>query len=180
MIDDAGEQRGIMSTADALALAEERGLELVEMAPNAEPPVARVMDYGKYKYEQEKAQQKQKKSKAGQVKEVRLTMKIGAHDLEYRMTRAKEFLAEGQKVKLNLMMKGRENANPGAAVQRLKDIANSIPDIRIEAEPVRAGRSVSTVITSTLKPGQKSKPATDAPEATDDPAADSAENTATE
>lgn len=117
------------------------------MAPNAEPPVARVMDFGKFKYEQDKQQQKQKKSKAGVVKEVRLTMKIGAHDLEYRMKRAHEFLAEGQKVKFNLMMKGRENANPNAAKDRLRGLVNGIEGVKVEGSPLRQGRSVSIVVT---------------------------------
>jgi translation initiation factor IF-3 len=124
---------------------------LVEVSPNAEPPVARVMDYGKYKYEQEKQQQKQKKSKAGQVKEIRLSMKIGAHDLDYRMKRAQEFLAEGNKVKLNVMMKGRENAYPKIAMERVKDYAKLLDGIKIEQEPVRAGRSISLVVTPDKK-----------------------------
>src|SRR4051812_27125289 len=88
VIDDQGTQLGIIDTSEGLKLAEEKGLDLVEVSPNADPPVARVMDFGKYRYEQEKQQQKQKKSKAGQVKEIRLTMKIGEHDLQYRLERA--------------------------------------------------------------------------------------------
>lgn len=151
MIDDAGEQLGILSNAEAQALATEKNLDLVEVSPNAEPPVARVMDYGKHKYEQEKLQQKQKKSKAGQVKEIRLSMKIGAHDLEYRMKRAREFLAEGNKVKLNVMMKGRENAYPKIAMERVKEYAALLEDTKIEQEPTRAGRSISLVVTPAKK-----------------------------
>lgn len=131
-----------------MAKAEAASLDLVEVSPNAKPPVARIMDFGKFRYEQDKQQQKQKKSKAGQVKEVRLTMKIGPHDLEYRIERAKGFLAENQKVKLNLMMKGRENANPNAAKERVKEIAKGLAG-KMETEPIRAGRSISVVLTPT-------------------------------
>jgi translation initiation factor IF-3 len=163
----------VISRDDALKRAEEAGLELVEIAPNATPPVARIMDFGKYKYEQEKAQQKVKRSKAGQVKEVRLTMKIGPHDLEYRVNQAKKFLEDNQKVKFNLMMKGRENANPAAAIARVKEVISTLEEVRMEAEPVRAGRSISAVVTSTRKPGQKPKTAEPAAESTDTPEADS-------
>lgn len=141
------EQLGIIPREEAQKLADTAELDLVEMAPNAEPPVARIMDFGKFQYEQDKQQQKQKKSKAGVVKEVRLTMKIGAHDLEYRMKRANEFLAEGQKVKFNLMMKGRENANPNAAKDRVRDLVNTLDGVKIEGSPIRQGRSVSIVVT---------------------------------
>lgn len=151
MIDDAGTQLGVLSNAEAQALAQEKGLDLVEVSPNADPPVARVMDYGKYKYEQEKQQQKQKKSKAGQVKEIRLSMKIGAHDLEYRMKNARKFLDEGNKVKLNVMMKGRENAYPKMAMERVKEYAALLEGTRIEQEPSRAGRSISVVVTADKK-----------------------------
>lgn len=109
------------------------------------------MDFGKYKYEQEKAQQKQKKSKAGQVKEIRLTMKIGEHDLQYRLERAKGFLADGSKVKFNVMMKGRENANPRRAVERLKEFIGYLDGVKLEGEPVRQGRSVSVLVTPDKK-----------------------------
>ena len=151
MIDDTGAQAGVLSNAEAQALAQDKGLDLVEVSPNAEPPVARVMDYGKYKYEQEKQQKQQKKSRAGQVKEIRLSMKIGAHDLEYRMKNARKFLDEGNKVKLNVMMKGRENANPRLAMERVKEFAALLEGTRIEQEPSRAGRSISVVVTADKK-----------------------------
>ncbi len=160
MIDEQGEQAGVMPLSQALARAEEHSLELVEIAPNAKPPVVRIMDYGKFKYEQEKQQQKQKKSKAGQVKEIRLTMKIGAHDLSYRVAQAQEFLNDNQKVKFNLMMKGRENANPKAAIERLKELIGSLEGVKMESDPVRAGRSISAVVTA----DKKAKPKAEQPE----------------
>jgi translation initiation factor IF-3 len=153
------EQLGVMPREEAQKLADDAELDLVEMAPNAEPPVARIMDFGKFQYDQDKQQQKQKKSKAGVVKEVRLTMKIGAHDLEYRMKRANEFLAEGQKVKFNLMMKGRENANPNAAKDRVRQLVESLDGVKIEGNPIRQGRSVSIVVTPDPKAAKKAEKA---------------------
>jgi len=109
------------------------------------------MDFGKFKYEQEKQQNKQKRSKAGQVKEIRLSMKIGQHDLLYRLERAKKFLGEGNKVRLNLMMKGRENAAPAVAIERIKHYANLLDGVQLEAEPTRAGRSISAIVTPAKK-----------------------------
>lgn len=127
-------------------MADAQNLDLVEIAPKAEPPVVRIMDFGKFKYEQEKQQTKQKRSKAGQVKEIRLSMKIGRHDLLYRLERAKKFLEEGNKVRFNLMMKGRENANPNVAKERLKHFAGLLEGVQLEAEPARAGRSISAIV----------------------------------
>ncbi len=135
-----------MPLREAQSLADEKNLDLVEIAPNAEPPVARIMDFGKYKYEQEKQQTKQKRSKAGQVKEIRLSMKIGQHDLMYRLERAKGFLEEGSKVRFNLMMKGRENAHPELAKERVKYFATLLDGVQLEAEPTRAGRSISAIV----------------------------------
>lgn len=147
MIDGENEQLGVMSREEALERARATNLDLVEVAPQADPPVARIMDFGKFQYEQKKQAKQQKKQRAGLVKEIRLSMKIGKHDLEYRLKKAKTFLGEGQKVKFNLMMKGRENANPRAAMQRVKDIAaEHIPEAEAESEPVRAGRSISMVV----------------------------------
>lgn len=134
-----------------MAKANELGLDLVEVSPNAKPPVAKIMDFGKFKYEQTKQQQKQKRSKAGQVKEIRLSMKIGEHDLNYRLERAGQFLAENQKVKFNLMLKGRENANPKMGFDRLRELIASLPDVKMEAEPTKQGRSISAIVIPTKK-----------------------------
>lgn len=130
-----------------MAKARAAELDLVEVAPQADPPVARIMDFGKFQYEQKKQAKQQKKQRAGLVKEIRLSMKIGAHDLDYRLEKARAFLADGQKVKFNLMMKGRENANPKAAMQRVKDIAaEHVPEAEPDGEPTRAGRSISMIV----------------------------------
>lgn len=140
-----------MDTREARELAESKELDLVEVAANADPPVARIMDFGKFQYEQSKAKGPQKKPKAGLVKEIRLTMRIGEHDLRYRLQRAAGFLAEGSKVRFNLMMKGRENANPRAAMERVRQYAGLLDGVKVESEPVRAGRSISMVVTHDKK-----------------------------
>lgn len=151
MIDGDNNQLGVLPRDEALEKARATNLDLVEVAPQSDPPVARIMDFGKFQYEQKKQAREQrrdqKKQRAGVVKEIRLSMKIGAHDLDYRLEKARAFLAEGQKVKFNLMMKGRENANPRAAMQRVKDIAaEHVPEAEPESDPVRAGRSISMVV----------------------------------
>ncbi len=163
MIDAENNQLGVMQTADALAMARERNLDLVEVSPQAKPPVARIMDFGKFQYEQAKQRAKQKKSKGGQVKEIRLSMKIGEHDLQYRLERAREFLGEGNKVRLNLMMKGRENANPRAAMQRVRDLSGLIDGAVMESDPVRAGRSISAIITIDKKQAKPAAETADSP-----------------
>jgi translation initiation factor IF-3 len=151
VIDDQDNQLGILPTSEAQKLAEEKGLDLVEVSPNADPPVARVMDFGKFQYEQAKQKTKQKRTKGGQVKEIRLSMKIGEHDLLYRLERAKGFLAENNKVRFNVMMKGRENANPKAGIARVKHFVGLLEGVTMETEPVRQGRSVSVVVVPAKK-----------------------------
>lgn len=159
MIDGENNQLGVLPREEALERARAADLDLVEVAPQADPPVARIMDFGKFQYEQKKQAKQQKKQRAGTVKEIRLSMKIGAHDLDYRLEKARKFLAEGQKVKFNLMMKGRENANPKVAMQRVKDIAaEHVPEAEPEANPARAGRSISMVV-APPKGGFKDDPA---------------------
>lgn len=132
-------------------MAESRELDLVEVAPNADPPVARLMDFGKYQYEQSKQKGQGKKVKGGQVKEIRLSMKIGEHDLQYRLDRARGFLEEGHKVRFNVMMKGRENANPARGIDRVKHFVGLLEGVKMENEPVRQGRSVSVIVTPAKK-----------------------------
>lgn len=154
VIDDKENQLGVIDAVEARKLAESRELDLVEVAPNANPPVARVMDFGKFQYEQAK-QKTKSKAKAGQVKEIRLSMKIGEHDLRYRLERAKGFLDEGHKVRFNVMMKGRENANPRRGIERVKYFVNLLDGVKMENEPVRQGRSISVIVTpakNTSKP----------------------------
>lgn len=112
LIDQEGNQRGVVPTAEALAMAREAGMDLVEIAPQAVPPVSRILDYGKYKFEQEKRiKDSKKKQKLIKIKEIRMQPKIEKHDLEFKTNHIKEFLDEGNKVKVTIRFRGRELAH---------------------------------------------------------------------
>jgi len=113
LINDKEEQVGIVSTSEALRMAREAGLDLVEVAPQARPPVCRIMDYGKWRYQQQKKEDKSRaSSRAGRLKQINIdTIRIGDHDLEIKMNRARDFLKEGNKVQFTLRFKGREMAH---------------------------------------------------------------------
>ena len=113
LIDENGEQKGVMKTFDAIHLAEEAGLDLVEVSPNANPPVCKILDFGKYRYEMEKKQRDAKKNQTViKVKEIRMQPKIDRHDLETKSKFISEFLNEGNKVKVSIRFRGRELAHP--------------------------------------------------------------------
>lgn len=120
LIDENGEALGVLRTTDALALARERGYDLVEVSPKAEPPVCRLLDYGQFKYEKEKEARAQKAhAKKVEVKGIRLSVKIGSHDEDIRKQKAIEFLEEGHKIKIELILRGREKAHTDIARQRI-------------------------------------------------------------
>lgn len=137
-----------MSIDRALALARERGLDLVEVAPNAKPPVCKLLDYGAYQYRIEKAERKQKAhQKKIEVKGVRLSFKIGDHDLGHRVSIAKKFLEEGNKVKIEMILRGRENAHRDYAEGIFKKfLAQLESDVIIESPFSRQGNRVSLLI----------------------------------
>ena|SRR5687768_5483116 len=132
-----GAQLGIMEVDVALAQAEEQGLDLVEVAPTARPPVARIMDYGKFKFEQAKmARQAKKKQHVIQLKEVKFRPGISEHDFETKTRHARKFLGEGNKVKVTLMFRGRQIAHPELGRQVLDRVAQSLADVaKVESEP---------------------------------------------
>lgn len=148
VIDVEGEQLGIMSIEEALAAAEARGLDLVEVAPNARPPVTRIMDYGKYKYEEaRKARQARKKQHHVQVKEVKFRPGIEPHDFEFKLRHARRFLEEGNKVKATMMFRGRQMAHPELGREVLFRVAEAVEDVgRIESEPSLEGRNMTMVL----------------------------------
>ncbi len=147
VIDETGKPLGEMDTKEALARAYQNGFDLVLVSPGATPPVARIMDFGKFKYEQEKQLRKQKKgSKKTEIKEVRISLRIDQHDLEVKKKKIAEFLAAGDKVKITLKLTGREMKFKARGVTALKEVAQSIPNIKIEQQPVIEGRIISMVI----------------------------------
>jgi len=148
LIDENGDQLGIVATDEARSLASQRGLDLVEVAPNARPPVCRFMDYGKYKYEQaRKAREAKKKQHVIQVKEVKLRPKIETHDIEFKLRHAKRFLEEGHKVKFTLMFRGREVTHPELGVRLLEQVKDELEDLgEVESDISHEGRTMTMLV----------------------------------
>jgi len=144
---DSG-QLGIMAVEEALARAESEGLDLVEVAPTARPPVVRIMDYGKFKYEEaRKARQARKKQHQIQVKEVKLRPGIEPHDLEFKVRHARRFLEEGNKVKVTMMFRGRQAAHPELGKEVLVKVAEVVQDIgKIESAPMMEARTMIMIL----------------------------------
>ena len=145
LIGENGEQLGIMSSKDAMKMAEEAGLDLVKIAPTAKPPVCKIVDYGKYKYEQvRKEKEARKKQKTVEVKEIRLSPNIDTNDLNTKVNAARKFLSKGDKVKVTLRFRGREIAHMNNSKHILDDFAQSLSDISvIEKAPKVEGRSMN-------------------------------------
>ncbi len=157
-LDDEGNQYGIISSDEALDIAREKGLDLVLIAPNANPPVVKIMDYGKFKYQQEKKKKEaKKKQKKIEVKEIKLSVKIADNDINYKVKHAREFLEAGKHVKFRVFLRGREMSNPEAGVEVLNRIWPMVEDIaQKEHEPKFEGRYVN-MLTTPLKESKKEK-----------------------
>ncbi len=141
LIGEDGSQLGVRSAQEALKLAEEAGLDLVEVAPQVKPPVCRIMDYGKYKYTQSKRQQEAKKrQKMIHVKEVKLRPKTDEHDFQVKARRAREFLARGDKVKVTMRFRGREMAHKDLGRRGLDRLAEQLSDVGAMEGPVNQDR----------------------------------------
>ena len=150
MIGVEGEQLGIVQIRDALRMSEEAEVDLVEIAPLAQPPVCKILDYGKYKYQaQKKAQEAKKKQKIIQIKEIKLRPAIDPHDLEIKMRAVHKFLDEGDKVKFTLRFRGREMAHQELGMRVLHKVREQLGDsVRVEHEPSFEGRQVVMVVAS--------------------------------
>jgi translation initiation factor IF-3 len=157
VIDDEGQQLGVMPTAKALALAQEKGLDLVEVAPTAVPPVCRILDYGQYKYELQKREREQKKKQKSQTfKEVRLAVKIDVHDLNTKARRAAEFLDKGDRVKVTVRFRGREISHSNLGRDLLMRTAEVLADHgTVERPPLLEGRSMYIVMAPLEKRAEK-------------------------
>lgn len=145
---DEGTNYGIISTADAMKLADEMGLDLVLIAPDAKPPVAKIMDYGKFRYQQEKKKKEAKKNqKVIVIKEIKLSVKIAENDISYKVKHAREFLDEGNHVRFRVFLKGREMAHPESGVEVLNKIWPKLEDIGVmDKEPKLEGRYVNLLV----------------------------------
>jgi translation initiation factor IF-3 len=148
VVDEKGEMRGVMSVAQALILAEAAGLDLVEVSPNAEPPVCKILDYGKYKYEmQKKAAEARKNQKIVDIKEVKIRPGIEDHDYNVKMKAARKFLQNGDKVKVTMRFRGREMAHQNIGMDLLKRMQEELADVgKVEFEPKLEGRQIMMVI----------------------------------
>ena len=158
LVNDKEEQVGIVSTSEALRMAREAGLDLVEVAPNARPPVCRIMDYGKWRYQQQKKEDKSRaSSRAGQLKELKMrTVKIGDHDLMIKINHAKVFLEEGNKVQFTLQFKGREMAHIDLGRELFRKIEKELfPVSKVERPAKMEGRRMTIVLQPDKKTPQQ-------------------------
>ena len=148
LVGEDGEQLGIMSAADALKLAQERELDLVKIAPRAKPPVCKIIDYGKYRYEQVRKQKEaRKKQKIVELKEVRLSPNIDVNDMNTKVTAARKFLEKGNKVKATLRFRGREMAHMQASRHILEEFAQKVEDLAAIDKPIKQeGRTLTCVL----------------------------------
>ncbi|MCK4728428.1 MAG: translation initiation factor IF-3 [Desulfobacterales bacterium] len=148
LIDSDGKQVGVVPVREALAIAESHGLDLVEVAPNVSPPVCRIMDYGRYKYQQnKKLQEAKKRQSTSQVKEIKIRPMTGEHDLQVKMRRIKRFLHNRDKVKVTIMFRGREMAHTDLGAALLQRVVEEISELAVvEQEARREGRVMVMVL----------------------------------
>jgi translation initiation factor IF-3 len=162
-----GEQLGVKPLPEALAIAREEDLDLVEVAPNANPPVCRIMNHGRYKYEQEqRRKESRRKTTHVVIKEMKFRPKIDEHDYTTKMKHVERFLGEGSKVKLTIMFRGREVFHPELGLKILQRVAEQVSEIAtVESAPRQDGRNMTMVLNPTKKPGTRTRTAAAAPAA---------------
>jgi len=148
-----GEQLGVVPLPEALKRAEEEGFDLIEISPNAKPPVCKIIDWGKFKYEQQKQSRTQKKKQKNiEVKGIRLSAKIGEHDFQTKIKHARKFIESGNKVKVRLIFRGREIVHKDLGVKVLKRFANELEDIaKVDQDATFTGREVSLILSPKKK-----------------------------
>src|SRR6478735_938187 len=168
LVGAAGEQIGIVSVGEALRMAQEADLDLVEVAPDARPPVCKLMDYGKFKYESaQKAREARRNQVLTVIKEMKLRPKIDSHDYETKKGHVVRFLKAGDKVKVTIMFRGREQSRPELGYRLLQRLANDVAELGfVESAPKQDGRNMIMVLAPHKKPGQRHpQPATPSAEA---------------
>jgi translation initiation factor IF-3 len=163
VVDDEKTKIGLMLTRDALALAKEKGLDLVEVSPNSDPPVARIMDYGKFAYMQQKRNRDSKKKQAQtQLKEIKLRTKTEEHDLQTKLKKAKEFLTKGDRVKVHVVYRGREMAHPELGRTMMERVIKELEEIGAPMDrATMQGRALITVIAPSSMKSSSDKPKVD-------------------
>ncbi len=153
MIDEDGTQLGIMAPPQALTIAREKGLDLVEISPTAVPPVCRIMDYGKYQYmEQKRARQAKKHQKVIEIKEIKFRPKVDEHDYQFKKKHVERFIAEGDKVKATIFFRGREMAHPEIGRRILERLIDELVEVAMpENAPRMEGNQMHTILTQKRK-----------------------------
>lgn len=147
MLDETGKQIGLVSKIEALQKAKELGVDVVEIAPTAKPPVAKLIDFKKFRYQEAKKERDSRKSQKNVgVKEIRLRPFIGQHDLETRVKQAKEFLTDGNQVKINVMFRGRENLRKEFGFAVIKKFISALEKVKVVREPHFEGRALSATL----------------------------------
>jgi translation initiation factor IF-3 len=161
LIDENGEQVGVIATSEALEKAQEKDLDLVEVAPNSKPPVTRILDYSKYKYEQEqKAKAARKHQQQTNVREIKLRPKIAQHDYETKRGHVERFLRNQDKVKVTIMFRGREQSHPERGRMLLDRLFQDVSEMAVvEQEPLQEGRNMHMLLAPTRNAGQESQAA---------------------
>jgi translation initiation factor IF-3 len=153
VVSQEGTMLGEMPTPDALRMASEAGLDLVEVSPEARPPICRIMDFGKVQYEQKKKQGNSSKSRV-QLKPIRLRAKIGQHDIDFKVRKARDFLRRKHKLKINVLFRGRENAHHERGRELLTEVVELLEDIATVEQPIKMeGRRAMSVMLSPSKSG---------------------------
>ncbi len=148
VIDEQGTRLGVMSTLKAILIAKQKGLDLVEVSPHSKPPVCKIMDFGRYKYQQQKkAQEARKKQKVVEIKEVKVRPKTDEHDISVRIKQARKFLEKGNKIKAVVMFRGREQAHPEKGKEQLMKIYEAVKDLADIEKPARKeGRDMIMIL----------------------------------
>lgn len=162
VVDDEGKQLGVLQIREALALAQEKGLDLVEVAPNSVPPVCRLMDFGKFQYERAKKERDARKAqKQIDVKEVRMRPRTGEHDIAFKVRDARRFLGHGDKVKIRIRFRGREITHAEVGKELLERVANELSDIAaVEQMPSMEGNTLLMILMPKVGMEKPQRPAT--------------------
>jgi translation initiation factor IF-3 len=164
LVDHEGQNHGVVAIEEARELAENAGLDLVEIAPNSRPPVVKILDYGKYKFQaQKKASEARKKQKTVEVKEIKMRPNIDTHDYDVKMRAARRFLDDGDKVKMTLRFRGREMAHQELGLQLLFRVRDDLDEMaKVEAEPKLEGRQMIMILAPSGKGGGRAQAAASA------------------